>query len=83
MKLPRVILADDHTMLLEAFARLLEGKCDILEMATDGRSLVRKALELKPDIVIADMYMQLLNGLEAGWLLNRKAPRREADISGD
>jgi len=63
MKLPRVILAEDHTMLLDAFARLLEGKCDIVEMVTDGRALVRRALELKPDLVVADMFIPLRNGL--------------------
>ena len=74
MKLPRVILADDHTMLLEAFARLLEGKCDIVGMVSDGRALVDKALVLKPDIIVVDIFMPRLNGLDAGRLLKEKLP---------
>jgi DNA-binding NarL/FixJ family response regulator len=74
MKLPRVMLADDHTMLLEAFARLLDGKCDIVAMVSDGRALVERALVLKPEIIIVDISMPFLNGLEAARVLKEKLP---------
>ena len=74
MRLPRVILADDHSMLLDALERLLEGKCEIVGTVTDGRELVREALRLKPDIVVADIFMPQLNGLEAGRSLREKLP---------
>ena len=74
MKLPRIILADDHTMLLDALERLLKGKCEIVGKVTDGHKLVHVALSLKPDIVVMDIFMPLLNGLEAGRLLREKLP---------
>lgn len=54
---PRVLLADDHGLLLEAFTRLLEPEVAVVGRATDGRALVRAALELRPDIVVADISM--------------------------
>jgi DNA-binding NarL/FixJ family response regulator len=63
---PRVLLADDHTLLLGAFEKLLAPECEIVGTATDGRSLVVEAQRLKPDVVILDIAMPLLNGLDAG-----------------
>lgn len=67
MKLFRLLLADDHRLLLDAFVRLLadEEEYDVAGIALDGRDLVAQALRLKPDIVIADVAMPLLNGLDA------------------
>jgi DNA-binding NarL/FixJ family response regulator len=65
MKRPRVILADDHTMLVEAFEKLLSPVCDIVRKVADGRALLDAARELRPDIVIVDISMPLLNGLTA------------------
>ncbi|HSE59379.1 MAG TPA: response regulator transcription factor [Nitrospiraceae bacterium] len=67
MKLFRVLLADDHRLLLDAFTQLFEvyDEYDIVGTALDGRQLIAQALRLKPDIVIADVAMPLLNGLDA------------------
>lgn len=74
MKLPRVILADDHTILLEAFRKLLEGKCEVVGTVSDGRALLNEAPALRPDVVVADIGMPLLNGLEAGRQLKEILP---------
>jgi DNA-binding NarL/FixJ family response regulator len=63
---PRVLLADDHTLLLGAFEKLLSAECDIVGQVSDGRALVAAAEELKPDLIVLDISMPLMNGLEAG-----------------
>jgi len=65
MPKPRILLGDDHGLLLEAFGRLLEPEATVVGKATDGRALVRAALELQPDVVVVDVSMPELNGLEA------------------
>ena len=65
MAKPRVILADDHTLLLEAFEKLLAPECDIVAKVADGRALVAAVREHHPDVVVLDLTMPLLNGLEA------------------
>jgi len=62
---PRVLLADDHTLLLGAYEKLLAPECDIVGQVSDGRALVEAAQKLKPDVIILDIGMPLLNGLEA------------------
>jgi len=63
---PRILLADDHTMLLDAFRALLEPEFEVVGTATDGRMLIEEFTRLKPDIVVVDVGMPLLNGLDAG-----------------
>ena len=74
MKLPRVILADDHKLLLDAFVKLLEPHCDIVGAVTDGRALVAETLRLVPDVAVMDITMPLLNGLEAGRQIKKDLP---------
>ena len=74
MTLPRVMLADDHTMLVEAFRKLLESQCEIVGTASDGRVLLETAPRFKPDVVIVDIAMPLMNGLEAGLRLKKLMP---------
>lgn len=74
MKLPRVILADDHTLLLEAFRKLLELTCDVVATVTDGRALLDAALVLKPDVAVIDIGMPRLNGLDAANQLKQIMP---------
>jgi len=62
---PRVLLADDHTVVLEGLRRVLEPECEIVGTATDGRALLAAAERLKPDVVVADISMPLLNGIDA------------------
>lgn len=75
MARPRVLLADDHRLIREAFARLLEADCDVVGSVADGRELLAAARELTPDIVVLDIAMPLLNGLDAARLLKRDMPQ--------
>jgi DNA-binding NarL/FixJ family response regulator len=72
MRRPRVLLADDHALLLGAFEKLLVGECDIVGQVNDGRALVAEAERLKPDVIVLDISMPLLNGLEAGRQIKQK-----------
>jgi DNA-binding NarL/FixJ family response regulator len=74
MKLPRVILADDHKILLEAFRKLLEPHYEVVATVSDGRALLTAAATLKPDVILLDIGMPLLNGLEAARQLKAKLP---------
>jgi len=75
MKRPRLLLADDHTLVLEGLRKLLEGQFDLVEMVEDGRALLRKAPELKPDVVLLDISMPLLNGIDAARQLRKALPQ--------
>jgi len=62
---PRAIIADDHVLLAEAFEKLLSPECDVVAKVTDGRALVEAARRVHPDLVLLDISMPLLNGLDA------------------
>jgi len=62
----RILLADDHLMLLEAFKALLEPDFEVVGMVSDGRTLLDEFQRLRPDVVLLDVAMPLLNGLDAG-----------------
>ena len=68
----RVLLADDHALLLGAFEKLLSGEFEVVGQCPDGRALVAAAERLKPDVVVLDISMPLLNGLEAGRQIKQK-----------
>lgn len=74
MNKPRVLLADDHRILREAFAKLLESTCDIVGQAADGRALLDAVEECQPDVIILDIGMPLLNGLDAARILKQSQP---------
>jgi len=74
VKRPRLLLADDHRLLREAFVKLLEPECDVLGAVTDGRALLEAAPRLRPDVVVLDIAMPLLNGLDAARQLKRLMP---------
>lgn len=61
----RIVLADDHTILLDGLRRILEPDFTVVGIATDGRQLVRVIEEMKPELAVADISMPLLNGLDA------------------
>jgi len=65
MTKPRVLLADDHALVREGMRNILEPDYEIVGEATDGRELVRIATELRPDVIVTDIAMPNLNGLEA------------------
>ncbi len=62
----RVLLVDDHKIVAEAFRKLLEPRFDIVGIVTDGRALLESVPKLEPDVVVMDIGMPLMNGLEAG-----------------
>ena len=74
MPRPRVMLADDHTILVEAFRKLLEPHYDVVGAVADGRSLLDVAPQLNPEVIILDIGMPLMNGLEAGLRLKEQMP---------
>jgi DNA-binding NarL/FixJ family response regulator len=71
MQKPTVLLADDHTMIAEAFRNLLQSDYQIVAVVGDGRALLQTALEVKPDVVVVDVGMPLLNGLTAAQQLKQ------------
>jgi two-component system response regulator NreC len=77
MKKIRILLADDHTILRAGIRLLLEGEPDMLVVgeAEDGRTAVKLVCQLKPDIVLMDIAMPLLNGLEATRQIKHDHPR--------
>lgn len=74
MQRPRVFLADDHSLLLEAFSTLLESKYEVVGTATDGRQMLSQVKKLKPDVVVLDINMPNLNGFDAGEKLKKILP---------
>lgn len=74
MNRPRVLLADDHRLLREAFARLLESECEVVGAVADGRAVLAEAPGLRPDVVVLDVAMPLLNGLDTARQLRRVMP---------
>jgi len=70
----RILIADDHTLIAEACKALLQPEFDIVGIASDGRSMLRLADEVHPDVVIIDIAMPQLNGLDAGEQLLRRHP---------
>lgn len=62
----RILLADNHEMVLEAFKKLLEPEFQVVGTASDGRELVTSALELRPDVIVVDIGMPLFSGTEVG-----------------
>jgi len=74
MSKPRVIIADDHTMLVEAFEKLLSPECDVVAKVADGRALLTAVNELRPDVVVLHLSMPLLNGLDAARQIKQSHP---------
>jgi DNA-binding NarL/FixJ family response regulator len=72
MDRPRVLLADDHTLLLGAFEKLLSANARSLARSASRGALVAAAETLKPDLIVLDISMPLLNGLEAGRQIKQK-----------
>jgi len=70
----RVLVADDHALVMEAFRKLLEPEFEVVGVASDGRKLLQLALQTRPDVVLLDLGMPLLNGFDAGRRLKKLLP---------
>jgi DNA-binding NarL/FixJ family response regulator len=75
MKRITILLADDHTMFSAALQKLLEPEYEVIGCVKDGRALLKTAMDQKPDLVLLDIGMPLLNGLDAGRELKKMMPR--------
>jgi DNA-binding NarL/FixJ family response regulator len=71
---PRVVIVDDHTLLAEAFQKLLDPECQVIGTYNDARAFLLDAPKLNPDVVILDISMPMLNGLDAARELKRLVP---------
>ena len=74
MKRTRVLLADDHPLTLDGLRSFLDPHVQSIGTVTDGRALVEEALRLKPDLVISDITMPLLNGIDAATQILKALP---------
>ena len=75
MNRPRILLADDHMLLLDGLRHLLERHYDLVGTVQDGQSVVSAAQRLQPDLVLMDVAMPVLNGLQAGQRLREQQPK--------
>jgi RNA polymerase sigma factor (sigma-70 family) len=74
MSRPRILLADDHVLIAQALEHLLRAEFDVVGTVADGRALLKAASELRPDVVVVDIGMPVLNGLDAGEQLKALHP---------
>lgn len=70
----RLLLADDHTLLLEGLRMMLEPEFELVGVVEDGQALLAAAAELKPDLILLDISMPLLNGIDAARQLRKAVP---------
>lgn len=75
MRKTRLLIADDHTLVLEGLKRILEPEFDFVGTAENGREVLRLADELKPDVVLLDISMPILNGIDTARQLLKRAPQ--------
>jgi DNA-binding NarL/FixJ family response regulator len=80
MKKPRILIADDHPMVLAALRDLLEEHGEVVGTVMDGQALVEAAQRLEPDIIITDISMPRLNGLQATRALQDTVPQSKVII---
>ena len=72
MNKKRILLADDHKLITEGLKNILEPQYEVIGIVEDGHQLVKEALRLRPDVIVVDISMPRLNGLEAIRQLNKK-----------
>lgn len=75
MTRPRILMADDHSIVLAGLRKLVEEHCEVVGTVEDGRALIEAAKKLRPDIILLDIAMPLLNGLDAARQLVKLVPR--------
>jgi len=71
---PRILIADDHTFVAQSVERLLETVFDVVGIVKDGRAMIRAAADLKPDLILIDVGMPVMNGLDAGRRVKEISP---------
>jgi DNA-binding NarL/FixJ family response regulator len=74
MKRPRILLADDHPLFLAALRSLLDAESEVVGAVSDGRSLVEAASRLKPEVIVLDIGLPLLNGIDAARQIKKEQP---------
>ena len=74
MRPARILLADDHSLILEGFRNVLEPDYEIVGAVTDGKSLLDEAVRLKPDLIVLDIVMPQLSGLDAAREIRKILP---------
>ena len=75
MTRPRVLLADDHVLVAEAFKKVVKPEFEVVGTVADGRALLDAASKLKPDVTLLDLGLPLLNGMDAGQQLKKILPK--------
>ena len=79
MKRARVLLADDHRLVAEGLKSILAAEFDVAGVVADGRALILAAKALRPDVIVSDVTMPELNGIEALEELKKHGPRRPGE----
>ena len=74
MTRPRIIIADDHPLILAGLRSLLEQQCEVVDVAHDGQALMKAALRLRPEAIVLDIGLPLLNGIDAARLIKKELP---------
>ena len=77
---PRVVLADDHPSVLRALSRLLESACEVVASVDNGQQAIEAAIRLKPDVLVVDLMMPEMDGLEVCRRMKDAAPQTEVVI---
>ena len=77
---PRIFIADDHAVFAEALSGYLERMFDVIGLVADGRAMLEESIRLRPDVIVADVSMPLLNGLDSARRI-REQTQRLASIS--
>ena len=72
---PRILIADDHAIFAEALCAYLEKKFDVIGLVADGRAMLEESIRLRPDVIVADISMPSLNGLDAARRIREKFPK--------
>ncbi len=75
MRRPRVLVADDHTIVAEGLRSLLEPEFELVGVVQDGRSLIAEAARIRPEVIVLDISMPLLNGIEAAQQIHKSDPK--------
>ena len=71
----RILIGDDHSLVLDGIRRLLETRYEVVGSADNGKSLISEAVRLKPDVIVLDVSMPIVNGIDAARQIRKLLPR--------